>query len=127
MLGVIPGVAAAGLPRITCPACWPAYAGLLGSVGLPVVMDAWWLLPVTAVALAVALGVLAFRRHQRRGSGPLILGLVASALVLLGKFAFDSPTAAYGGTALLIGASIWNAWPIRRSEPGSRCARSGCA
>ena len=127
MLGVVPGVAAAALPRMTCPACWPAYAGLLGSVGLPVVvLDAWWLFPVTAVALVVALGVLAFRRHQRRGTGPLILGLVASVLVLMGKFAFESPAATYGGTALLIGASVWNAWPARRVEAGPRCARSGC-
>lgn len=31
MLSVLPGVGVALLPIGTCPACWPAYAGLLGA------------------------------------------------------------------------------------------------
>jgi mercuric ion transport protein len=30
----LPGVGVSLLPKLTCPACWPAYAGLLSSVGL---------------------------------------------------------------------------------------------
>ncbi len=29
----LPGVFASVLPNLACPACWPAYAGLLTSVG----------------------------------------------------------------------------------------------
>jgi hypothetical protein len=44
--------------------------------------------PLTAAFLCVAVSALAFR--ARRGYRPFGLGLVASAVVLLGKFALDS-------------------------------------
>jgi mercuric ion transport protein len=31
---VLPAIGVAMLPKLACPACWPAYAGLLSSVGL---------------------------------------------------------------------------------------------
>ena len=33
-LAMVPGIGAALLPKLACPACWPAYAGFLTSVGL---------------------------------------------------------------------------------------------
>jgi hypothetical protein len=30
----VPGIGLSLLPKIACPACWPAYAGLLSSLGL---------------------------------------------------------------------------------------------
>jgi hypothetical protein len=33
-LTVLPAVGVAMLPNLTCPACWPAYAGLLSTIGL---------------------------------------------------------------------------------------------
>jgi hypothetical protein len=30
----LPGVGASLFPKLACPLCWPAYAGLLSSVGL---------------------------------------------------------------------------------------------
>src|SRR5437867_2381262 len=33
-LWVLPSVAFAFLPKLACPACWPAYAGLLSALGL---------------------------------------------------------------------------------------------
>ena len=108
---VMPGVLAALLPRITCPACWPAYAGFLGAVGLPILMDVRWLLPLTGASLLVAVGALAVGARSRRGYAPLLVGLAASALVLIGKFVFGSNPATYLGTAMLVCASVWNAWP----------------
>ena len=32
-LATLPGIALAFLPKIACPACWPAYAGVLSSLG----------------------------------------------------------------------------------------------
>lgn len=112
-LAAAPGIAFAFLPNLVCPACWPAYAGLLSSIGLGFLLDWRYLLPVTAVFLALALGALAFRARGRRGYRPFAVGLAAAAVVLAGKFAFGSSAAMYGGIAGLVAASIWNAWPQR--------------
>ncbi|MGQ0658413.1 MAG: MerC family mercury resistance protein [Chromatiales bacterium] len=116
---LVPGIAFAFLPKLACPACWPAYAGLLSSVGLGFLLDAAYLIPLTAVFLVLAVGALAFRARTRRGYGPFGVGLAAALVVLVGKFVFDSNTAMYGGIGLLIAASVWNAWPQRKGEVAS--------
>jgi hypothetical protein len=108
---VLPGVGSALLPKLACPACWPAYAGLLSAAGLGALIEARWLLPLTVSFLVIAVGALGFRAGKRHGHGPFGLGLVACALVLLGKFAFDSSVATDAGIGLLVSASAWNAWP----------------
>lgn len=110
-----PGIAFAFLPKLACPVCWPAYAGLLSALGLGFLLDARYLMPLTAAFLALAVGALAFRARSRRGYGPFGLGLVAGIGVLIGKFAFDSNVAMYGGLAVLVAASVWNGWPARRN------------
>ena len=115
-LAVLPGVGAALLPKMACPACWPAYAGLLSSAGLGFLGETRWLLPLTAAFLCVAVGALAFRARARRGYGPCCIGLVASAVVLLGKFALESDAAMYAGIGLLVAASLWNTWPRSAAE-----------
>jgi mercuric ion transport protein len=110
-LATVPGIAFAFLPKLACPACWPAYAGLLSSVGLGFLLDTAYLFPLTVVFLILAAGALAFRARTRRGYGPLGVGLAAALVVLVGKFVFDSNTAMYGGIGLLIAASVWNMWP----------------
>jgi hypothetical protein len=80
-----------------------------------------YLLPLTALFLAVSVGALGFRAERRRGYGPFIVGVLAGTLLLLGKFAADAPEAVYGSLVLLIGASAWTAWPIR-STTGARSA-----
>src|SRR5690606_38639800 len=99
------------LPKVACPACWPAYAGFLSSVGLGFLLETTYLLPLTAAFLATALGALAYRAKRRRGYIPFALGLFAAAVVLAGKFAFESDPAMYAGLAILVGASLWNSWP----------------
>lgn len=74
-------------------------------------MDIRWLLPLTGASLAVALGALAYGARSRRGYAPLLVGLTAAALVLIGKFVMNNNPATYLGTVLLVGASVWNAWP----------------
>lgn len=112
-LAMLPGIGAAFLPKVACPACWPAYAGFLSSVGLGFLLDTTYLLPLTAVFFAIAVGALAYRARTRRGYKPFIAGIAAAAIVLVGKFTFESDGAMYAGLALLIGASIWNTWPRR--------------
>lgn len=118
-LATVPAIAFAFFPKLACPACWPAYAGLLSSAGLGFLLDTAYLFPLTAVFLILALAALAFRARTRRGYGPFTTGLAAAIVILTGKFAFDSNMAMYGGIGLLIAASVWNTWPIRKDEAGA--------
>ncbi len=112
-LVALPGVSVSMLPKLACPACWPAYAGLLTSVGLGFLISAVYLLPLTAAFLVLALGAMAFRANKRHGYGPFLLGSVAATGVLLGKFVWGSSPSMYGGVGLLVIASLWNTWARR--------------
>jgi len=107
----LPGIGLSALPKLACPVCWPAYAGLLSSLGLGFLMSAGYLLPLTIVFLTLALAALAFRAKNRRGLGPFLIGLIAAMSVLLGKFVWESNATIYGGVGMLVVASAWNAWP----------------
>lgn len=109
----LPGVGVTMLPKLACPLCWPAYAGLLTSVGLGFLISAVYLLPITAAFLVLALGAMAFRANTRHGYGPFLVGLVAAGAVLLGKFVWESKSIMYGAVGLLVISSLWNAWPRR--------------
>ena len=126
-LAVLPGTGLALLPVGACPACWPAYAGLLGSLGLGFLLDTAYLLPVMGAFLALAFAALGYGAKRRRGLGPLVLGVGAAVTALVGKFALGSSAILYLGLALLIGASLWNSWPLRaaRTEACGRCAPQG--
>ena len=91
----------------------PAYAGLLGSMGLAFLLQNKYLLPITAIAMVVVVGALGFRATRRRGYGPFVLGVVAAILLLVGKFSLDMVPMLYAGIGLLIVASVWNSWPVR--------------
>jgi hypothetical protein len=112
----LPSVGFSMLPKLACPACWPAYAGLLSSVGLGFLISTAYLLPLTTAFLLLAVAALVFRANKRRGYGPFVLGLVAGSAVLLGKFAWESKLTMYSALGLLLVASLWNAWPLRDSE-----------
>lgn len=125
-LAVIPAVGVAMLPKLACPACWPAYAGLLSSVGLGFLIQTTYLFPLMVAFLVVAVGALGLRSRSRHGLGPFVVGLISAIVVIFGKFLFDSNPAMYGGIALLIGASVWNAWPKgKKSPPCPACAEAG--
>ncbi len=108
----LPGLGVSMLPKLACPACWPAYAGLLSSVGLTFLISTVYLLPLTVAFLVFALAALALRANKRRGYGPLVLGLVAGSAVLLGKFVLESNLIVYTALGLLVITSLWNAWPL---------------
>jgi len=121
----LPGIGASILPKLACPACWPAYAALLSSVGLGFLISTVYLLPMTVALLSLALGAIAFRAKQRNGYGPFLLGLVAVTAVLLGKFVWESKPTMFGAFGLLVAASLWNAWP-RHAPPGEVAICLGC-
>jgi mercuric ion transport protein len=123
-LAILPGVGVSLLPKLGCPMCWPAYAGLLSSAGLGILTAAEYLLPFTAGSLLVAVWALGFRASSRRGHGPMLLGAAASVAILYGKFVLESNAVIYGGVALLVAASVWNNWP-RRSAACPWCVPTG--
>lgn len=121
-LAVLPGIGVSLLPKLACPACWPAYAGLLSSVGLGFLISTTYLLPLTAAFLLVALVALAFRAGNRHGYAPALLGSVAASVVLIGKFCLESTPAMYGGLGLFVLASVWNSWLLQKASTCPQCA-----
>lgn len=119
-----PGIVLSALPVGGCPACWPVYAGILSALGLSVLLSPAYLLPVTVIFLLITLAVLWRSARKNLEYAPLLLGLAGSALILLGKFAFASGWTAYSGIALLVFASVWNAWPRRATAPCPKCVPS---
>jgi len=126
VLATAPGIGFALLPKLGCPACWPAYAGLLSALGLGFLIQTRYLLPLTVAFLALTLGAIAWRAPARRGYGPFVLGLAGSAVLLVGKFTFEFDPAMWTGIAALVAASGWNAWP-RRPSPVTSGACPACA
>src|SRR5437870_3631552 len=102
----VPGIGVALLSKLICPLCWPLYAGIVSSIGLGFLVGTTYLLPITGASLAVTLAVLGVGARQRRGYGPFLLGLIASASVLFGKFHFESTHATYGGITVLVVAAF---------------------
>lgn len=118
-LAVLPAVGTALLPKVTCPACWPAYAGVLSTLGVGFVNYTPYVLPLTTVFFALALASLGYQARRRRHFTPFLLGLLAAVLVIVGKFAFVSDLVVYIGVTLFVGASLWNSWLQRDSKGGS--------
>lgn len=126
----LPGIGVSLLPKVVCPACWPAYAGVLSALGLGFIpLSTKYLLPLTAGFLIAAVAALGFRAHRRRGYTPMLLGVLASAAVLYGKFSLASNPVMYAGLAALIAASVWNTWPQQKRscciEPQQQAGNGG--
>lgn len=116
---IVSGVAA--LPVLTCPACWPLYAGLLSALGLSFVDYTPFLFPVTAVLLFISLIPLVWKARQQWGCWPVATGLMGATLILYGKFWLLSQPLYYVGIVILLVASIWNIWPSRKKGKCYRC------
>jgi len=113
---VIPSIGVALLPKLACPACWPAYAGLLSSVGLGFIDYTPYLLPMTILFVCVAIIALVYNARKRHSYVPLALGIGAGICILVGKFTLESDAIMYAGVALLVIASIWNTWPQKTTK-----------
>ncbi len=95
------------------PAVLACLCGSVEFCGPRFLISSRYLLPLTAAFLVLALIALAFRAKNRHGYGPLMLGVVAAAGILVGKFRWESSAALYFAVGLLVVASLWNAWPHR--------------
>ncbi len=103
----------AASPVLTCPACWPLYAGLLSALGIGFVNYTAYIFPVTIIMLVISLASFWWKAQERRGYAPLIVGIVASASLVAGKFYIYNNYLFYAGAAGLVIASIWNIWPVK--------------
>jgi mercuric ion transport protein len=121
----LPGIGVSLLPKLMCPACWPAYAGIVSALGLGFLISAKYLLPLTVGFLAITAFALGFRASRRHGYGPLWVGLLAATVILAGKFYFDAEQATHAGVGLLVAASVWNSWPRRAAAFPSCCVPAG--
>ena len=110
---LIPGIGVAMLPKLACPACWPAYVALLSSIGLGFLLSTAYLFPLTVVFLMFTVITLGFQAERRRGFGPLVLGCCGAVGVLVSKFWLDVNVGTYAAVGLIIVASLWNLWPHR--------------
>ncbi len=97
-----PAVGTALLPKLTCPLCFPAYAAILSAFGIEFVNYTPYLLPLTAVFLAVSIIVLAFQTRRTGNFLPLILGIAASLLVLFAKFELEADWLSTIGVIVLV-------------------------
>ncbi|MFQ5453257.1 MAG: hypothetical protein ACE5D6_03620, partial [Candidatus Zixiibacteriota bacterium] len=55
IITALPGIGAAMLPNVTCPACWPVYAGILSSMGLGFLMQGRYFFIVISILLGFSL------------------------------------------------------------------------
>lgn len=115
-------IGAALLPKLACPLCFPAYAAALSALGLGFVDYTPYLLPMTAVFLAVAVGVLVLQARRTGSIAVLLLGAAASIIVLTGKFYFESDWLTTGGVALLVVAIFAGS----RSRPAAIASCPAC-
>lgn len=118
----LPAVGTALLPKLTCPLCFPAYAAILSAFGIEFVNYTPYLLPLTAVFLAVAITVLALQARRARNIVPLALGIAASLIVLFGKFSFESDWLTTLGVVLLVAAVVLgNRSKLAATAPCAAC------
>lgn len=121
LLAAVPASAAFLVPIGFCPACWPAYGAVLGSLGLGFVVSDRLLLPLAGLLLLVTLAALAYHAPRRRGYRPFFLALAGATAATTGKLLFFSDPILYLGLATISAAALWNAWPRRRAAPCPRC------
>ncbi|VAX15912.1 hypothetical protein MNBD_NITROSPINAE02-1285 [hydrothermal vent metagenome] len=116
----------AALVPFACPACWPAYIGLMASLGIGVTGVEKYLFPLTAALLLLALAPLFIKGKTTNNYNPFYLGAVAALITLVGMFAIIFEPLQYTGIVLLVAASIWNfrAGKKEGSPPCPACAQN---
>ena len=119
---IVPVIGIAFVPKLFCPACWPAYAGLLSALGIGFIDYTPYLLPLTLVFVVLALGSLLYKAKSRHGYLPFYLGSISSLGLIIGKFYFESDFSMYLGLGALILASVWNTWPVKSRESDGICS-----
>lgn len=112
----LPGVLLALLPKATCPLCVAAYAGVLSSLGLGVLLTDRVLTPVIVVSLIASVANVAWTTRPLRHRGPVVTSLIGALTVVVGRLVWSHVGVVIAGAALLVAASLWAVW-LRRPVP----------
>jgi drug/metabolite transporter (DMT)-like permease len=104
-----------------CPVCFLAYFGIFGVTAASASAYRAWLPPLTAIWLALTVGLLFVRTKGWRRYGPAAAGFVAAIVIFTAKFVTANPRAVYAGIATLVAATVWSSW-LRTSEPAPACS-----
>lgn len=102
----------------TCPACWPIIGGVMSALGVTSVIGTKVMLPLFVGFLL--LGMTPLGAAARRHPGPLLVGLVAAVLMLIGKFVLQTNVLTFGGIAVLASAYFWS-YRLGKRQSCSRC------
>ena len=123
-LAAIPAVFVAVVSHfVACPACWPLVGGLISALGLTSLLETKLMVPLFVGCLLLAIAPLALQaRHHLQ---PFILGLIASAVVLVGKFLLNATAVTVAGITILAAAYVWS-YRARRATSADACC-SSCA
>jgi mercuric ion transport protein len=122
--GFMAGLAAVGvalLPKIACPICWPAYAGLLSAVGLGFLIQGNNFLIVSMIFLGLALAVFALRGKNRHNFMPFWPAFVGVFLIIPGKFLWNNMLMFYAGAVFLTVAIILDICLLNKLTTGQDC------
>ena len=119
----VPGAVLPLLPSFTCPVCIAAYAGVLSTLGLGLVLTERVLAPLIVVFLFVGIVSVARTTRSHRRPGPLLMIVAGSGAVIAGRLLWNVPAVLYVGIVLVFASSLWNLWlkrPNSRSMEGER-------
>jgi len=104
-----------------CPVCFLAYFGIFGVASASTAAYRVWLPPLTAVWLALTIGMLGFGRETGRKAGPVLLGVFAAIAIFAGRFSINDQRLVFAGLAALVIATIWRSWLRKPSTDCGQC------
>ncbi len=106
-IGIVPALGFSLVPTLTCPACLPALASVLGAVGLTFIAEPKYLVWLNLTALLIALLVLA-RSERHWISAPLVMAAFGATAVMLGKFIWTTSWIWWAGLGIFTLGSLWS-------------------
>ena len=106
MAAILTTLGAVSIPALICPACWPAYIGLLGALGISYFDFTPYLIPSIVVSVMIALTAIGYQSYRSRSRSTFALGVTGALLVLSGRFWLLSDPITYLGVAVLVGSII---------------------
>lgn len=117
LLAIVSAGVAVVLPVGACPACYPAYAAVLSSLGLPFLGAGIYPPLIASVLVALCLFSLSFRAGSRGDYRCLFVGVAGAVVFMVGRFIFDNPFVFYPGAGILVFASPWQMFSGRKLRP----------
>ncbi len=96
------------LPSFSCPVCVAAYGGVLSSLGLGFVLIDRVQRPLIVAFLIVSVAGVAWATKQHGKLGPLVVVVLGSVAVVVGRVVWTNQPVLYIGIVCLLAATVWN-------------------